>query len=92
MEVQQMLRPRPSRESIWTANFVLSCAASLMMLMSAQLLLPTLPLYLLKLGGKQSDVGFVMAAYTIAALVMRAVAGLLSDRRTAARRSWLPDS
>jgi MFS family permease len=66
--------------SVWTRNFVLLCFANLSLLLGVQLLLPTLPLYLLKIGGTQRDVGFVMGAYTIGAMSMRAVAGWLSDR------------
>lgn len=66
--------------SIWNRNFVLLCCANFIMLLGVQLLLPTLPLYLLTIGGAQSDVGFVMAAYTIAAMFMRAISGWLSDR------------
>jgi MFS family permease len=67
-------------DSIWTRNFVLLCFANLSLLLGVQLLLPTLPLYLLKIGGTQRDVGFVMGAYTIGAMFMRAVSGWLSDR------------
>jgi len=67
-------------DSIWTRNFVLLCVANLSLLLGVQLLLPTLPLYLLKIGGTQRDVGFVMGAYTIGAMFMRAGAGWLSDR------------
>jgi MFS family permease len=66
--------------SIWTRNFVLLCTASLTLLVCAQVLLPTLPLYVLKIGGTRRDVGFVMGAYSICATIMRAVSGWLSDR------------
>jgi MFS family permease len=65
---------------IWTGNFVLLCTASLTLLVCAQVLLPTLPLYVLKIGGTRRDVGFVMGAYSICATIMRAVSGWLSDR------------
>jgi MFS family permease len=65
---------------IWTGNFVLLCIASLTLLVCAQVLLPTLPLYVLKIGGTQRDVGFVMGAYSICATIMRAASGWLSDR------------
>jgi MFS family permease len=65
---------------IWTGNFVLLCIAGLTLLVCAQVLLPTLPLYVLKIGGTQGDVGLVMGAYSICATIMRAVSGWLSDR------------
>lgn len=66
-------------DSIWTRNFALLCLASLSLLVCAQVLLPTLPLYVLTIGGTQRDVGFVMGAYTICATIMRTVAARLSD-------------
>ena len=45
-----------------------------------QMLLPTLPLYLLKIGGSHRDIGYVMGSYTIGAMLMRAAAGWLVDR------------
>jgi len=71
---------RPPSESMWNRNFVLLCYVNLALLLGVQLLLPTLPLYLIKIGGAQGDVGFVMGAYTIAAMFMRAISGWLSDR------------
>jgi len=71
---------RPPSDSIWTGNFSLLCVASLSLLVCAQVLLPTLPLYVLKIGGTQRDIGFVMGAYTICATIMRTVAARLSDR------------
>ena len=70
----------PPSEPIWNRNFVLLCYVNLVLLLGVQLLLPTLPLYLIKIGGAQRDVGFVMGAYTIAAMFMRAISGWLSDR------------
>jgi MFS family permease len=66
--------------SIWTRDFVLLCIANLSFFMSSQAFLPTLPLYLLKIGGTQREVGYVMGVYTLGAMLMRAVSGLLSDR------------
>jgi MFS family permease len=69
-----------SHEPVWTRDFFLLCWSNLALLTSIQLLLPTLPMYLLKIGGNQRDVGLVMSTYTIGAMFMRGVAGWLSDR------------
>lgn len=50
------------------------------MLVCAQVLLPTLPLYVIEVGGTEKDVGFVMGAYTICATMMRVLSNWLSDR------------
>ena len=66
--------------SIWTKNFLLLCLANISAFVSMQMLIPTLPLYLLHIGGRQSDVGYVMGSYTIGAMLMRISAGWLVDR------------
>lgn len=65
--------------SIWNKNFVLLCIANLMLFMSMQLLLPTLPLYIIDIGGSKQDVGYIMGAYTLGATLMRFLAGWLVD-------------
>jgi MFS family permease len=72
--------PNTEQNSIWISSFTLACSANLVMLLGLQLLLPTLPLYLLTIGGSQKDVGFVMGTFTLGAMVMRAISGLLCDR------------
>ncbi|MEL7564451.1 MAG: MFS transporter [Dehalobacterium sp.] len=66
--------------SIWTRNFILLCLANLSLFISMHILVPTLPVYLLEIGGSQKDVGFVMAAYTIGAMITRPLAGWLVDK------------
>lgn len=66
--------------SIWTRNFILLCLANLSLFISIHVLVPTLPVYLLEIGGDQKAVGYVMAAYTIGAMTTRPIAGWLVDR------------
>jgi len=65
--------------TIWTKNFTLLCLANLSLFISIQMLLPTLPLYVIHIGGSQQHVGYVMGAYTISCLLMRPFAGWLLD-------------
>ncbi len=67
-------------ESVWTGDFFLLCLANSSLFLSLLLLLPTLPLYLLQIGGTRRDVGYVMGAYTLGAMLMRSVAGWSLDR------------
>lgn len=83
-ELENRQQPEDRREmeppaSIWTRNFILLCLSNLMMFMSMHLLLPTLPVYLLEIGGAQKDVGYVMGAYTICAMATRPITGWLVD-------------
>jgi MFS family permease len=78
MDGQQNLRGA-AKEPMWSTTFFLLCFANFTTFVTVYLLLPTLPIYLLEIGGAQRDVGFVMGAYTIGATAMRAVSGWLSD-------------
>ncbi len=69
----------PEQTAIWTRNFALLCFANVALFMSIQVLLPTLPVYLFKVGGSQQDIGYAMGAFTICAMVMRPIAGWLVD-------------
>ncbi len=75
-EGEQKVR-RPSY--IWTRNFILLCLANFVLFMSTQMLFPSLPGYILNIGGNQMDVGYVMGAYTIGAMLIRPFAGWLVD-------------
>jgi MFS family permease len=65
---------------IWTKNFLLLCIANLCFFMSSHAFIPALPLYLVKIGGTQKHVGFIMGAFTLSSTLMRAIGGTLSDR------------
>lgn len=65
---------------IWTVRFISLCMANLALFMSMHILSPLLPLYLVEIGGSERDVGFVMSAYSIGAIIMRPLAGLWVDR------------
>ncbi len=64
---------------IWTRNFILLCLANFVLFMGTQMLFPSLPGYLLEIGGQQKDIGYMMGAYTIGAMIMRPIAGWLVD-------------
>jgi len=64
---------------IWTQNFILLCLVNFVLFMGTQMLFPSVPMYLLTIGGDPRDVGFVMGAYTISAMVVRPLGGWLVD-------------
>lgn len=66
--------------AIWTKNFTLLCLANLSLFISIQMMLPTLPLYVIHIGGSEQHVGYVMGAYAISCMIMRPFAGWLLDR------------
>ena len=75
-----MLEKKITPDSIWTGSFILIGLANLFLFMNIQLLLPSLPVFILSIGCEQRAIGLVMGAFTIAAMAMRPVAGLLLDR------------
>lgn len=71
------INPHPQ---IWTRNFLLLCLVNFLLFMSTQMIFPSVPLYLLTIGGDARDVGYVMGVYTLAATLARPAAGWLVDR------------
>lgn len=66
--------------SLWTKEFVLLSVANLFLFFSFQMLIPTLPIYVTQMGGDELAVGLVISVFTVSALLVRPVAGLLLDR------------
>jgi MFS family permease len=62
-------------ERLFTRNFVLVCVASLGHQISFQLLLATMPLYVLQMGGRETEVGMLMAIVAATALAVRPASG-----------------
>lgn len=69
------------RKTIWTKEFVLLALANLFMSVAFYFIIPTLPIYLENiLHEDKSTTGFVLASYTIAALLIRPFTGMAVDR------------
>ncbi|MGE5586765.1 MAG: MFS transporter [Clostridia bacterium] len=66
--------------TLFTRNFILTCFSTLLFYVSFHVLLPTLPMYVLGLGGTEGDVGLVMSAFAMASVFMRPFAGRWVDR------------
>jgi len=67
-------------DKLWTKSFTLIGIANLLMAIAFYFLLPTLPLYLKNsLNATPSQVGLVLAFYTIAALIIRPFVGYAID-------------
>ncbi len=69
----------PPRQ-LWSRNFILLALGNLLMATGFYFLIPTLPVYVVDvLHAKTSDVGFILAAYTVSALIIRPFTGLALD-------------
>jgi len=70
---------QPQRQ-LWNTSFILLAIGNLMMATGFYFLIPTLPVYVMDvLHAKTSDVGYVLAAYTISALIIRPFVGIALD-------------
>ncbi|MBT8350536.1 MAG: MFS transporter, partial [Deltaproteobacteria bacterium] len=63
-------------------NLVLLFLASALFFFNEMLLMPTLPLYLRELGYSHLALGSVLGAFALGVLVLRPVAGLVTDHKT----------
>lgn len=70
----------PYSDSIWTRDFLILCAANLLLYFGLQMQIPILPAYVLALGGDQVAVGTMVTAFAVAAVAMRPVSGWALDR------------
>jgi MFS family permease len=70
-----------SNDRIFSRDFSLAIVANLFSFTSMYLLLATLPLYVVAIGGTVADAGVVLACFTLSAVIVRPLVGRLSDRR-----------
>ena len=60
--------------------FFVAMAATLLLFLSFQALFPTLPLYIVSIGGSPADNGLASWVFALAAVLARPLAGALADR------------
>ncbi len=71
---------RPTKEKLWTKDYIFVCIASFLMSFSFFLLVPTLPFYLRETFGiGHTMIGVVLSCYVIAVLSVRPLAGFTAD-------------
>lgn len=71
--------PPPSAARLWTRNLLLALAANFSLFCGMQILTPTLPLYIVGLGGSEPDVGLAMGAFVFTAVVVRLLGASAAD-------------
>jgi MFS family permease len=64
-----------AKEKIWTRDFVLICLSNFFIFLGFQMTLPTIPLFVEKLGGNDQLIGVVVGLFTFSALLIRPIAG-----------------
>lgn len=78
-EVDFIEDPSSEQNRLYTKDFVLTATANLANAFGMQMLVATLPLYVLSLGGSQTDAGLVTGALAFTALLFRPLMGYLTD-------------
>lgn len=71
----------PAPERIFTVDFTYACLGSLAAFGSFYLLLATLPVYVLRIGGRESEVGLIIGVFSASALLVRLWVGREADAR-----------
>ncbi|MHB1413676.1 MAG: MFS transporter [Chloroflexota bacterium] len=71
--------PRQGKEKLFTRNFLLACFITLTAFGSFYLLLATLPVYIVSIGGSESEVGFIIAVFSLTTVLLRPFIGRAAD-------------
>jgi MFS family permease len=69
----------PSSEGIFSPDFLFANVANLFVSLGQQMLIATLPVYVIRLGGSTSEAGFVTGSAALVALLARPLSGWLVD-------------
>jgi len=68
------------KDKLFTSSFIFACIGNFLLFTGFYLLLPILPLYLIDtFHTAKSQVGIILACYTVAALAVRPFSGFLAD-------------
>ncbi|MGE5618458.1 MAG: MFS transporter [Sphingomonadaceae bacterium] len=70
---------RPAGERLFSRDFLLASLVTLSTFSSFYLLLATLPVYVVQVGGTEADVGLVMGVMSVTAVLLRPFVGKAAD-------------
>ena len=69
-----------ANDKLWTSSFISACIGNFLLFFAFYLLVPVFPLYLIdKFQLSTSVVGLILSTYTLAALLIRPLAGFVLD-------------
>lgn len=71
---------KEKQKKLWNRNFIAICTANFLLFFAFYLLLPVLPLYLRdNFSASRQEIGFILAGYTVTALLIRPFGGFIVD-------------
>jgi len=76
----KIMEEKPKKEKLLTKNFILTSLSTFTIFTSFYFLLVTLPIYILKIGGSESEIGLIIGVFTISAVLLRPFIGRELDR------------
>jgi MFS family permease len=65
---------------LWSKEFCMICLANLFVFVGFQLLMPTFPLYVEKMGGSTVAVGLAVGLFSVSAIIIRPLTGKFVDQ------------
>lgn len=71
----------PKNDTLFSKNFILTSLSTFTLFASFYFLLITLPIYIKKIGGNESEIGLIIGVFTISAVFLRPFIGKEVDRR-----------
>ncbi|MDO9534821.1 MAG: MFS transporter [Bacillota bacterium] len=74
--VEEEIEVRPT---LWTRDYILICLSSMFIFLAFHMYLPTLPVYMEKIGGMSELAGWPIAGLTLGAVLIRPLAGWALD-------------
>ncbi|MDX8046490.1 MFS transporter [Gracilibacillus sp. S3-1-1] len=66
-----------TKTPLWSLSFIFITVANALLFMIFEMLLPTLPLFVVDIGGSSFDVGLVTGLFMVSAILIRPFAGIL---------------
>lgn len=79
MNIEANLSANKEHVALWTRDFILVFLVNMIIFLSFQMLLPTLPVYAVKLGGNETSMGLIIGVFTVSAVLIRPFAGRMLD-------------
>ena len=79
--IEYYMEKKAKNETLFSRDFILTSLSTFTLFASFYFLLITLPIYIEKIGGTESEIGLIIGVFTISAVALRPFIGQEVDRR-----------